>query len=209
MQLFITGIGTEIGKTLVSAIFTEALQADYFKVLQSGNLDELDRDTVKNLISNSNSKFHNEKYLLSQPLSPHTSAAIDGIEIKLDNIILPQTNNHLIIEGAGGVLVPLNKKETILDLIKKINVPIVLVSKNYLGSINHTLLTFEILKANNIQILGLVFNGDLNESGETWIENYTKLPVLLRVKNEINLSPEIIKKYAVELKNNLTNLKLL
>lgn len=84
-----------------------------------------------------------------------------------------------------------------------------MVSKNYLGSINHTLLTFEILKANNIQILGLVFNGDLNESGETWIENYTKLPVLLRVKNEINLSPEIIKKYAVELKNNLTNLKLL
>ena len=86
MQIFITGIGTEVGKTIVSAIFTEALQADYFKALQSGNLDELDRDTVKNLISNEKTNFHHEKYLLTQAFSPHTSAEIDGVEIDLNKI---------------------------------------------------------------------------------------------------------------------------
>ena len=171
MQIFITGIGTEIGKTVISAIFTEALQADYFKALQAGNLDELDRNTVKSLISNKKSNFHPESYLLTSPLSPHTSAEIDGIEIDLKKITIPKTQNHLIIEGAGGILVPLNNTKTVIDLIKQFNVPVVIVSKNYLGSINHTLLTYEILKANNIKILGLVFNGEPNASGEDYIEN--------------------------------------
>ena len=206
MQIFITGIGTEVGKTIVSAIFTEALQADYFKALQSGNLDELDRDTVKNLISNEKTNFHHEKYLLTQAFSPHTSAEIDGVEIDLNKIHLPKTDNHLIIEGAGGVLVPLNNSQTVLDLIKQLNVPVVIVSKNYLGSINHTLLTFEILKTNNIKILGLIFNGERNKSGENYIEKYTQLPVLLRVNQEKKLTQEVIFNYAQTLKLNLKHL---
>jgi dethiobiotin synthetase len=206
MQIFITGIGTEVGKTIVSAIFTEALEADYYKALQSGNLDELDRNTVQNLITNNKSQFHPEKYLLTQPLSPHTSAEIDNIEIDLNKINLPETNNHLIIEGAGGVLVPLNKTQTILDLIKHLKVPVVIVSKNYLGSINHTLLTFEILKANNIKILGIVFNGENNESGENYITKYTQLPILLKVNQEKKLTPKIINNYSQILKENLKHL---
>lgn len=206
MQIFITGIGTEIGKTVISAIFTEALQADYFKALQAGNLDELDRNTVKSLISNKKSNFHPESYLLTSPLSPHTSAEIDGIEIDLSKITLPKTQNHLIIEGAGGILVPLNNTKTVLDLIKQFNVPVVIVSKNYLGSINHTLLTFEILKANNIKIVGLVFNGEPNESGEDYIEKYTELPVLLKMNQEKTLTPKIIFRYAQTLKENLKHL---
>ena len=209
MQIFITGIGTEIGKTVISAIFTEALQADYFKALQAGNLDELDRDTIKSLIRNKKSNFHPESYLLTSPLSPHTSAEIDGIEIDLNKINLPKTQNHLIIEGAGGVLVPLNKTKTVLDLIKKLNVPVVIVSKNYLGSINHTLLTYEILKANNIKILGLVFNGEPNESGEEYIKKYTNLPILLQVKPEKELSPKKITEYANELLYNLKQLYII
>lgn len=198
-SVIIAGIGTEIGKTVISAIMTQAWQADYWKPVQSGNPEDADALFIQKMVVNPNMKILDSAYLLSQPLSPHSAAEIDGIAIELDQINTPKTDRNLVIELAGGILVPLNSKETNLDLIKKLNFPVILVSKNYLGSINHTLLSFEILKKNQINLLGIVFNGPINESGEKFILNYTQLPMLLRVHEELEITPKIIQQYAQQI----------
>ena len=176
--LFITGIGTGIGKTIVSAVLTEKLKSDYWKPIQSGDLDDSDTLKVKGLVSNTASVFHTEAYRLTQPYSPHKSAAIDGITIDLNKIIAPKTNNNLLIEGAGGLMVPLNDEYLMIDLIKKLDVEVLLVSQNYLGSINHTLLSVAILKQYDIKIVGIIFNGKTDENSENYILNYTGLKLL-------------------------------
>ncbi len=196
MKYIIAGIGTEIGKTFISSILTESLQADYWKPIQSGALDFTDSDTVRSLISNSTTVFHPEAYRLNEPMSPHAAAAIDGVEIELSKFELPNTGNHLIVELAGGLMVPLNDRETNLDLIKKLNIPLILISKNYLGSINHTLLSVEILKMNDIEVKGLIFNGEQNKYSEDFILNYTKLECLGRVNFEENIDKSVVMKYA-------------
>src|SRR5476649_1485023 len=143
--LFVTGIGTGIGKTIVSAILTEKLKADYWKPIQAGDLDNSDTLKVKSLITNTSSKIHPEAYRLTQACSPHKAAAIDGITIDQKNILLPVTDNKLIIEGAGGLMVPLNNNFLMIDLIQQLNAGVILVVKHYLGSINHTLLSLEAL----------------------------------------------------------------
>jgi dethiobiotin synthetase len=175
---FVTGIGTEIGKTMVSAFLVEKLKADYWKPIQSGDLDNSDSMKVKNLISNAQTVFHPESYRLTQPFSPHHSANLDGVKIDLDKIIVPQTDNNLIIEGAGGLMVPLNEEELIIDLIKKLDVEVILVSKNYLGSINHTILSIEALQNRNIKIKGIIFNGDENQSSQNIIIKMTGIKVI-------------------------------
>lgn len=169
---FITGIGTGIGKTIASAVLTEKLQADYWKPIQSGDLEQSDSLTVKSLLSNPISNIHPEQYRLNHPLSPHLSAKLDGLTIELENFKLPITNNKLIVEGAGGLMVPLNDQHLVLDLIKKINLQVILISQHYLGSINHTLLTINTLKQHNISIKGIIFNGESNIESENYILNY-------------------------------------
>ncbi|WP_426667622.1 dethiobiotin synthase [Mucilaginibacter sp. McL0603] len=176
--LFVSGIGTGIGKTVVSAVLVEKLKADYWKPVQSGDLDKSDSFAIKNLISNKDSKIHPETYKLSQPYSPHKSAAIDKLSIDPEKIILPQTNNTLIIEGAGGLMVPLTDKFLMIDLIKKLNVKVVLVSQNYLGSINHTLLSIEALKQYEIPIKGIIFNGTKDIYSKEFILQYTEIALL-------------------------------
>ena len=176
--LFISGIGTEIGKTIASAVLVESLQADYWKPIQSGELDNSDSMLVESLISNNKTIIHPEAYRLTQPFSPHKSAALDGIHIDLDKIILPKTENQLIIEGAGGLMVPLNDQDLIIDLIKKLDAEVILVSKNYLGSINHTLLSVELLKNRSIPIRKLIFCGESNPSSEDVIYSQTGLDSL-------------------------------
>jgi len=178
---FITGIGTGIGKTIVSAILTEKLNADYWKPIQSGDLDISDSLHVQQLISNKTTKIHPERYRLSQPLSPHLSARLDGVQISLDQLRIPETENDLIIEGAGGLMVPLNDEELMLDLIKAYGVKVIVVTQNYLGSINHTLLTLEVLRANGVQIGGLIFNGAANQETEDYISNYSNVDILGKV----------------------------
>jgi len=168
--IFVTGIGTGVGKTIVSAILVEKLKADYWKPVQAGDLDQSDTITVKSLVSNSISHFHPEAYRLTQPYSPHKAAALDGIEINPDKIILPQTGNQLIIEGAGGLMVPLNNNFLMIDLIKKLDAEVVLVSRNYLGSINHTLLSIDALKTRSINIKAIVFNGTRDQYSEDVIK---------------------------------------
>jgi len=176
--LFVTGIGTGIGKTIVSAVLTEKLKADYWKPVQSGDLDNSDTMKVKSLVSNPVTVFHPETYRLTQPFSPHKSAAIDGIEIDPAKFIIPQTDNRLIIEGAGGLMVPLNDSFLMIDLMKQLNIEVALVSQNYLGSINHTLLSISVLKQYNINIKGIIFNGERNPSSENYILNYTGVKLL-------------------------------
>ena len=176
--IFVTGIGTGIGKTVVSAVLVEKLKADYWKPVQSGDLHDSDTGAVKRLISNTKSVFHPETYKLSQPFSPHKSAAIDGLSINAANFVLPETSNKLIIEGAGGLMVPLNRSFFIIHLIKQLGVEVVLVSKNYLGSINHTLLSVYALQHEGIPIKGIIFNGVKDIYSKDIILEYTGLELL-------------------------------
>jgi len=195
-KYFITGIGTDVGKTFVSAIFTEALKADYWKPILAGNLDFTDTDEVKRLVSNKVSKFHPEIYKLKMPASPHKAAKAEGIVVDPDKFILPETSNSLIIEGAGGLMVPLSDSFLMIDLIKNLDAEVILVSMNYLGSINHTLLAAEALKLRNISVKGIVFNGDSDEEGEKFILNYSKLICLLHVEKEANITKDVVKNYS-------------
>ncbi|WP_218043818.1 dethiobiotin synthase [Flavobacterium gawalongense] len=197
-RYFITGIGTDIGKTIVSAILVEALKADYWKPVQSGDLHQTDTMKVQGLISNSTSHFFPEAYRLTEPMSPHAAAAIDGVTINLDSIKVPPTSNNLIIEGAGGLMVPLNGDSLGIDLIEKLKAEVILVSRNYLGSINHTLLSVEALQSRNIPIKGIIFNGNPVNSSEKFICEYTGLKSLFRIDNEQTVDKQTILKYASE-----------
>lgn len=191
--IFITGIGTGIGKTIVSAVLVEKLCANYWKPIQSGDLDHSDTLMVRNLVSNVQSIFFPETYQLTKPFSPHKSADLDGIVIDPLNIELPAITENLIIEGAGGLMVPLNKSFLMIDLIKQLDAEVILVSKNYLGSINHTLLSAESLKSRNIPVKGIIFNGDAEPYTESFILNYTGWPLLGNLPPLANVNPQSIK----------------
>ncbi len=200
---FVTGICTDVGKTLASAILVEALEADYWKPLQAGELNNTDSMKVRSLISNSKTVIHPEAFLLSEPLSPHAAAEIDEVQIKLEDIVLPQTANTLIIEGAGGLMVPINNNDLIIDLIKKLNIEVILVSEFYLGSINHTLLSAYALQSNNIKVAGIVFNGIPVPTSENFILKHTGLKHLLSINEEELIDKNTILKYKTALKFNL------
>lgn len=200
MRLFVTGIGTEVGKTVISAILTEALEADYWKPVQAGDLDYSDTHKVKDLVSNSKSVFHSETHVLNHPMSPHAAAERDGVEISLNDFKIPHTDNNLVIEGAGGLMVPLNRRDCIIDLIEGLGVEAVLVSRNYLGSINHTLLSVEALKSRGIAIKGIIFNDVENAETESVILEMTGLQCLGRVGMIEDLSKESVAKCAENFK---------
>lgn len=196
MKLFVTGISTDVGKTVASAIVTEALEADYWKPVQAGDLDYSDSHKIAELISNPKTKIHKNSYALTTPMSPHGAADIDGITISLDNITPPHTENHLVIEGAGGLLVPLNDHDTVFDLIKP-DYKVIVVSRHYLGSINHSLLTIEKLQEKNFEI-GIIFSGDEHPTTESIILKKTGASFLGRIDEEENFDKEVVKKYAAE-----------
>lgn len=199
MNYFVTGIDTDSGKTLVSAILCEALEADYWKPVQAGL--PKDSDTVKALISNTGTRIHPEAYLLQTPASPHAAAKIDGVDIRLDNFRLPETLNTLIIEGAGGCLVPLNDHDFVIDIARRLHSHIILVADLYLGSINHTLLTCEALTSRKLTVKGIIFNGDSNAESERIILHHTGLPRLLNIPREKNITRETVRHYAHQLKS--------
>lgn len=201
--IFITGIGTDVGKTIASAIVTEALEADYWKPIQAGELENSDTHTVKTLVSNSKTHFHPNAFALKTPMSPHAAAEIDGIEISTKKIQRPKTENTLVIEGAGGILVPISSSETIADLIRPED-RVILVSRHYLGSINHTLLSVEALRMRHLNCAGIIFSGREHPTTENIIQEMTQLPVIGRIEEEPHFDNETIKKYAAKFKANLT-----
>jgi len=193
-KYFVTGISTEVGKTVASAILVEALQADYWKPIQAGELENCDTQKVERLVSNKKSKFHPNSYALKTPMSPHAAADIDGIKISLKKIVEPKTKNNLVIEGAGGLLVPINGKETILDIIKP-EYKVIVVSRHYLGSINHTLLTLKLLQEKGFEV-ALIFSGNENKTTENIIKKMTNINVVGRIEEEPYFDKNVIKEYA-------------
>jgi dethiobiotin synthetase len=196
MRLFITGIGTDVGKTVVAAILTEALQADYWKPVQAGLEPTTDAATVRRLVQNPVSCFHPERYRLQLPASPHAAAAAEELRLRAADFELPHTTNHLIVEGAGGLLVPLAPGLLMADLIGPLGLEVVVVSRHYLGSINHTLLTLEALKSRGLRVRGLVFNGEPNPATEDFISSQHNIPILPRLHAEACISPATISRYA-------------
>lgn len=206
MKLFITGISTDVGKTIASAIIVEALQADYWKPIQAGDLNHSDTHKVQSLVSNSQSHFHSNSYALQTPASPHLAAAIDGLTIAMNQIQEPKTNNHLVVEGAGGILVPLNETQSVVDLIQP-DYKVIVVSRHYLGSINHTLLTIEALQNRQIQVAGIIFSGDENTSSESIILSRTAVPFLGRIAQEPFFDSNVILEYAELFRENLLKIQ--
>jgi len=205
--IFITAIGTDVGKTIVSAIITEALQADYWKPVQAGFYDGTDALTVKDLISNNETIIHPEVYKLSLAASPHISARIEHVKVDLDLINktcrkLETGNRQLIIEGAGGLMAPLNENEFIIDLIQKLNARVILVSRNYLGSINHSLLTAAICKQKNVDVIGWVFNDQYMDYEEEIVQ-WTGLPKIFSIPFTENLTKEFARAQAEKIKASL------
>ena len=205
MKLFITGIGTDVGKTIVSAIVTEALEADYWKPIQAGDLENSDSHKIKSFLSNKKTVIHPNSYALNTPASPHLAAEIDGITIDLNQIIEPETANHLVVEGAGGVFVPLNSKDCVIDLVQP-DYKVIVVSRHYLGSINHTLLTIEALQNRKITIAGIIFSGDENKATEQIIQTKSGLNCIGRIEQEPYFDQNVIKEYADRFRENLLSL---
>lgn len=199
-KCFITGISTDVGKTIVSAIISEALQATYWKPVQAGDLAHSDSKKVQSLTNSVT--ILPEAFLLSTPQSPHAAAKVDGIEIP-HSLELPIVKGNLIVEGAGGLLVPLNEKgTTICDWASNWKLPVVIVSRHYLGSINHTLLTIEVLRNRNIAIFGIVFVGDENKETESVIAAMN-VPIIARIPLTESITKEFILEQASIIKSKL------
>ncbi|HLF52346.1 dethiobiotin synthase [Flavobacterium sp.] len=205
MKIFITGIGTDVGKTIASAIITEALEADYWKPIQAGDLTASDSHKIKSFISNEKTVIYPNSYQLQTPASPHLAAELDGITVDIKKIKEPKTKNHLVIEGAGGVFVPLNDTACVIDLIQP-DYKVIVVSRHYLGSINHTLLTIEALQNRKINIVGIIFNGNENKSSEQIILHKTGIKCIGRIEEEPYFDQNVIAEYADLFRENLLNL---
>ncbi len=231
--IFITGIGTEVGKTLAAAIVAEALQADYWKPVQAGFAEGTDSGRVLELLSNPVSIVHPEAYKLSLPASPHVSAREEGLEISLAAITqkfgdieesyrLQATSckpgvekggnenkgrfdpqeHWLVIEGAGGLMVPLNDREFVSDLVKALDATVILVSRNYLGSINHSLLTTEVCRSKGIRVAGWIFNDKYGQYEEE-IVRWSGYPAIASIGRAANPDRAFVREQAEKMRDPL------
>ncbi len=203
-KIFVTGISTEVGKTIASAIITEALEADYWKPVQAGELDNTDSHKVARLISNNKTVIHPSSYELKTPMSPHAAAEVDGVRIDRFHINEPATENHLVIEGAGGLLVPLNEEDTMFDIIMP-GYKVIVVSRHYLGSINHSLLTINWLQQKGYDV-SVLFSGDPNPHTENIILHKTGVSLIGRIDEENQFDKNVVKRYAEKFKHILETL---
>jgi dethiobiotin synthetase len=195
MQLVVVGIGTDVGKTIVSSILVEKFKSNYWKPVQAGELDNSDSHKVERL-ADSCKKVFPEIHRLNTPASPHYAAELDGIQIHHEDFVLPNVGD-LIIEAAGGLMVPLNEEGLLyVDIIQQWKIPVVLVSRHYLGSINHTLLSLEVLKSRGIDVFSVVFVGDEHVATESIIQKHYPELLYVRVPNLKEINSENIKKIA-------------
>ncbi len=191
-QFFITGTDTGIGKTMVAAILMAGLKGIYWKPVQSGNEEMSDTRWVMKATGLPQRHFHPETYRLSRPLSPHSAARADGLRIDLDAFQLPGSARHFIVEGAGGIMVPLNEKAMMIDLMKHLGLPVLLVAKSGLGTINHTLLSLEQLKRRGLVVAGIVMNGEPCPENREALAHYGKTPIIAEVKPLARVNAEIL-----------------
>ncbi len=181
-QYFVTGTDTGVGKTLACAMLVRKLNATYWKPVQSGLADEIsDVNRIIELTGLSEDRIIKSNYALQASLSPDQAAKRENITIDFDSIVLPKISTPLIVEGAGGVFVPLNEKYCMLDLMQKFQLPVIIVARGLLGTINHTLLTIEALRQRNLTIHGIIFSGELNPDNQTTIEKWGKVQTLFHI----------------------------
>ncbi|CAN5696365.1 dethiobiotin synthase [soil metagenome] len=203
MSIIVAGIHTGIGKTICSAVICQALGWDYWKPVQAGDLENSDSVFIRKNVNNPSCFIHPEAYRLSVPSSPHYAAAADGIEIKRELIKLPLSANKMVVETAGGLMSPLAKDFLNIDLIEWLNLPVILVSLDYLGSINHTLLSVAALRQRNLTVKGIVFSGETVESTRQFILEHTQLPLLFSIPQLTTPEPETLQKFASEVLINI------
>lgn len=205
MNLITAGIGTEVGKTVVSAILCQALKADYWKPVQAGDLDHTDSDKVKALVTYQSFVAHPETHRLTAPMSPHAAAERDGILIKAEDFKNPHeiisNNRNCVIELAGGLMVPLSESYMMVDLVEELNAPLILVANSYLGSINHTLLSLELIRQRKLNFLGLIFNGVTNLESRDVILKYSKAPFIADIPQANTLTKDFVKTHADKLQD--------
>ena len=194
-KFFITGTDTNVGKTLFCSILMDKFLYDYWKPIQTGNKNDNDTIYIKKICKIPSNRFYKPAFSFRKSLSPHQAAKYENVSINLNNIKKPITNNPLIIEGIGGILVPLNNKNFIIDLIKKLKFPVIIVSRSTLGTINHTLMTIKILRQNKIKIYGVVLNGVMNKKNAQSIEHFGKVKVLAQIPFFKKISLKKIKNF--------------
>lgn len=202
MRFFLTGIGTDVGKTVASAVVCKALGADYWKPVQSGErATGGDTARVRGLLGElaQGQQLHASRYALDLAASPHLSAAEEGLRIEVADFQLPDTVRPLVVEGAGGLLVPLNERETMLDLIKALHLPVLLVVRSYLGSINHTLLSVRALEQAGVHVKGLIYSGAPYRDNQEIIAAHTGLPTLSQLPEASEITAQWVAEQAARL----------
>jgi dethiobiotin synthetase len=192
----VIGIHTGIGKTVTSAVLTKAWHTDYWKPIQAGSLENSDSILVQQW---SGPKIHPERYRLIEAISPHAAAKGEKLQIKLSDFILPKSERTIIVETAGGLLSPLTDEHTMFDLVKHLQVPVVVVIAHYLGSINHSMLTLAVLKQTQIPVLGLVFCGKTNVESEAFILRHSMQKVIARIPFINIVTKEFIAEQALKI----------
>lgn len=205
MSVVIAGIHTGIGKTICSAVLCQALGYDYWKPVQAGELHNTDSHFIERNTLDKNIKIHPEAYRLQTAASPHYAAALEGIEIQREKLALPSSANNMVVETAGGLMSPLAGNFLNIDLVKQLQLPVVLVSNPYLGSINHSLLSIEALRNRNIPVMGIVFSGEENKPSENFILQYSKLPFLFSIPLFEEINAETIQQFSTSISLNVLN----
>ena len=187
LKFIICGTDTDIGKTLISAFFVRGLQSFYWKPIQSGIETETDSQSIYRLSGIAKEKILREAYIFKQPVSPHWAAEIDGKKINLKLLNLPSIDGSLVVETAGGLMVPITRNVLQIEQIKKWNLPVIIVCRSSLGTLNHTLLTIEALRKRNIKILGLIVNGEKHFDNPKTLREFSKLPIIAEFPRVSNI----------------------
>ena len=186
-KFIICGTDTDVGKTLISAFFVRGLQSFYWKPIQSGIETETDSQSILRLTGIQKEKILKEAYIFNKPVSPHWAAEIDGKKVDLNLLNLPLIQSALIVETAGGLMVPITRNFLQIDQIQTWNLPVIIVCRSSLGTLNHTLLSIEALKKRNIRILGLIVNGEKHRDNPKTLHEFSKLPIIAEFPKLINV----------------------
>ena len=187
LQFIICGTDTDVGKTLISSFFVRGLKSFYWKPIQSGIETETDSQSILRLSGIKKEKILKEAYIFEKPVSPHWAAEIDGKKIDINLLNLPKIDGSIVIETAGGLMVPITRNFLQIDQIRKWNLPVIIVCRSSLGTLNHTLLTIEALKKRNIKILGLIINGEKHLDNPKTLREFSKLPIIAEFQRLSNI----------------------
>lgn len=198
-QFFIAGTDTSVGKTVASAVLTLALNAFYWKPIQTGIEDDpYEQDTVKALTGFPETRFIPSHYAFKAGLAIDQAANLESQSVELDRFELPHVTDALVVEGAGGVFHPLNEFSLFFDLMKKLNLPVIIVCRGTLGTINHSLLTIDALQHRGIPIHGIIFSGDVNRASQASIEKWGNVRTLFSIPPFSSLTSDVLKKWVSE-----------